>query len=365
MPSPPAEQGSYEALNGESQSAAWWSLSRTKVMIGTGGVLTLLLVIAVVVGLSVDVSHRDWKGCDEDYWRRGCRLNREGDGYNNFLARADLLLPRVIHRFMSEEELGTGRILMMGDVHGCRDEFLELLEKAKFEQGVDTLILAGDLVDKGPYSVQVIQEARKMGALSVRGNHDDSGLAAYEAFTRGEEVEDKHDWVKGLEPEDASWLAHLPWTISLPSHGLTVVHAGLVPEIPLEHQLLPDLYHMREVGPGDDTQWRGMEGKPERGLGTPWAQVWDGPQHVVFGHDSKKGLQEEAFATGIDTGVVSGSYLTGLLLPGAKDLQERPGDGSGPMTLAKLHGKFIRVKAKKNYLAAGHDECMPYRLCRE
>jgi hypothetical protein len=77
------------------------------------------------------------------------------------------------------------------------------------------------------------------------------------------------------------------------------------------------------------------------------------------------GLQEEAFATGIDTGVVSWSYLTGLLLPGAKDLQERPGDGSGPMTLAKLHGKFIRVKAKKNYLAAGHDECMPYRLCRE
>jgi hypothetical protein len=59
-------------------------------MIGTGGVLTLLLVIAVVVGLSVDVSHRDWKGCDEDYWRRGCRLNREGDGYNNFLA-VDLL----------------------------------------------------------------------------------------------------------------------------------------------------------------------------------------------------------------------------------------------------------------------------------
>jgi hypothetical protein len=45
------------------------------------------------------------------------------------------------------------------------------------------------------------------------------------------QVEDKHDWVKGLEPEDASWLAHLPWTISLPSHGLTVVHAGLVPEV--------------------------------------------------------------------------------------------------------------------------------------
>ena len=61
-------------------------------------------------------------------------------------------------------------------------------------------------------------------------------------------------------------------------------------QIPLKHQLLPDLYHMREVGPGDDTKWRGIEGKP-RGQGKPWAEVWEGPQHVVFGHDSHRGLQ--------------------------------------------------------------------------
>ena len=36
----------------------------------------------------------------------------------------------------------------------CRDEFIELLDKAKFERGIDTLILTGDLVDKGPYSIQ-------------------------------------------------------------------------------------------------------------------------------------------------------------------------------------------------------------------
>lgn len=44
---------------------------------------------------------------------------------------------------------------MLGDIHGCRDEFLMLLKKAKFKQGEDDLILAGDLVDKGPYSVEV------------------------------------------------------------------------------------------------------------------------------------------------------------------------------------------------------------------
>lgn len=64
-------------------------------------------------------------------------------------------------------------------------------------------------------------------------------------------------------------------------------------------------------------------------------------------------MQEEAFATGIDTALVSGEYLTGLLLPGAKDLQVKQvgiGKGGGPMTLDKLHGKIIQVKAKKDYL---------------
>lgn len=61
--------------------------------------------------------------------------------------------------------------------------------------------------------------------------------------------------------------------------------------MPLDRQLLVDLNHMREVGPGDDTEYRGIEGKPDPGEGPPWAPVWDGPQHVVFGHDHKMGLQ--------------------------------------------------------------------------
>ena len=66
-------------------------------------------------------------------------------------------------------------------------------------------------------------------------------------------------------------------------------------QVPLEKQLLVDLNHMREVGPGDDTKYRGIEAKPDEGQGKAWAKVWDGPQHVVFGHDHKKGLQVLAF----------------------------------------------------------------------
>lgn len=52
-------------------------------------------------------------------------------------------------------------------------------------------------------------------------------------------MDEKHEWVKDLKAEDAAWLAQLPWTISLPSHGITVVHGGLVPEVGLSDHPLP------------------------------------------------------------------------------------------------------------------------------
>ena len=67
--------------------------------------------------------------------------------------------------------------------------------------------------------------------MAVRGNHDDSGLAAWEAIQRGEEVKEKRAWAGNLTAADAHWLAQLPWTISIPSHSLIIVHAGVVPEV--------------------------------------------------------------------------------------------------------------------------------------
>ena len=78
-----------------------------------------------------------------------------------------------------------------------------------------------------------------MGALSVRGNHDDSGLAAYEAIQRGEKVKGKHKWAHKLSAGDAEWLALLPWSLSIPSYNLLVVHAGVVPEVCIPFLLCP------------------------------------------------------------------------------------------------------------------------------
>ena len=68
---------------------------------------------------------------------------------------AGLLMPPTVHMTVTEEQLGQGRLLVLGDLHGCKDELAELLLKANYTHGKDNLILAGDLVDKGPYPIEV------------------------------------------------------------------------------------------------------------------------------------------------------------------------------------------------------------------
>jgi hypothetical protein len=65
------------------------------------------------------------------------------------------------------------RVFVMGDIHGCLKEMNQLLELVKFQPGSDVLVLSGDLVFKGEDSLGVIRRARELGALCVRGNHDD------------------------------------------------------------------------------------------------------------------------------------------------------------------------------------------------
>ena len=65
------------------------------------------------------------------------------------------LLPPELHATIHPEDMLPGRVIVIGDVHGCLDELEALLRKVDYVEGNDTLILAGDLVDKGPYSSEV------------------------------------------------------------------------------------------------------------------------------------------------------------------------------------------------------------------
>lgn len=68
-----------------------------------------------------------------------------------------------------------------GDLHGT-PELFTLLERLSFRPSHDNLVLVGDLVNKGPASLRLLEALPGLGAVAVRGNHDDAALAAWLAW---------------------------------------------------------------------------------------------------------------------------------------------------------------------------------------
>jgi predicted phosphodiesterase len=211
------------------------------------------------------------------------------------------------------------RILVIGDVHGCIDELKSLVQKATMDHNKGrqfrAIVLVGDLCNKGPCSAQVIRYVRsQQDWFSVRGNHDDRALMAalgdVECCSKP-----KYEWVNSLSDEDVAWMSDLPYTISISNtmfnndetsptehHDFIVVHAGLNPTIvDLESQDTKTLVTVRDLKVSEKS--------------LAWANVWQGPQLVLFGHDAKRGLQRERFAIGLDSGCCYGKALTGIILP--------------------------------------------------
>lgn len=211
------------------------------------------------------------------------------------------------------------RTLIVGDIHGCREELEDLLESAGWESD-DQLVSVGDLVAKGPDSLGVIRLFTELGGLAVRGNHDEHCLSWWRAKTAGEPLPALKPAHRGvvdaLGEAEWRWLSALPLWIELRDPEALVVHAGLLPDVPLEEQEPYDLMNMRSIL-DDGSASRSYE------EGTPWASLWPGPRLVVFGHDAVRGVQMHPHAIGLDSGCVYGGWLTGLWLP-TRDLVSVP-----------------------------------------
>ena len=237
------------------------------------------------------------------------------------------LPPSTSHITIDPHFLEGKRVLFVGDVHGCFDELKELYNKCTIPDKDTVLIFVGDLVFKGPKTLEVVRFARETGSFSVRGNHEQSILTEILHKRRNEPVRDKRRFVYDLTQEDEDFLQNMPFTISIPSLNVLVVHGGLLPGVPIEQQDPLGLIFIRNYLP---EKFQGTSGIED---GFPWASMWNGPQHVVFGHDARRGLQLYKHATGIDTGCVYGNDLTGILIE----------DG------VWANRKLVQVKAKKKY----------------
>jgi len=196
------------------------------------------------------------------------------------------------------------RTIVVGDLHGCYDELIELLTTIDFSAN-DRVVAVGDLTVKGPKSREILDlfiADRRF--RSVLGNHD----LALLRFWRGE----RHKFTgaqkkTGRELEFdrekySSFLSSLPLMIDLDSH--LVVHAGLRPDRPLDQQDADDLLELRTLGRKKRTSRKG----------TPWYDVYDGDKVVLFGHWPAPEPRRAPHAIGLDTGCVYGNRLTAYIV---------------------------------------------------
>lgn len=118
----------------------------------------------------------------------------------------------------------------IGDIQGCFEALQRLLARVGFAAGRDRLWLVGDLVNRGPQSLEVLRFVRGLGnaAVSVLGNHDLHLIAQHEGFERRREDDTFDDVLKA--PDSAAlidWLRHRPMFHL--EDGNAMVHAGLLP----------------------------------------------------------------------------------------------------------------------------------------
>ena len=119
----------------------------------------------------------------------------------------------------------------IGDIQGCHAEFCQLLDLIAFSPASDRLWLVGDLVNRGPESLAVLREVRKLGdaATTVLGNHD-FHLLTVAAGHRSPHRSDTLDAILQAPDRDEliAWLAARPLVVVEGERLL--VHAGLLPQ---------------------------------------------------------------------------------------------------------------------------------------
>lgn len=120
----------------------------------------------------------------------------------------------------------------IGDIQGCYDPFMKLLEKIQFDEKKDKLWLVGDLVNRGPQSLDVLRFVYRLPAVSlVLGNHDLYLLHLLFNRTQNPKQHDTLDDI--LHAPDAEILGHWLRQQPLLHHdihlNIVMTHAGIYP----------------------------------------------------------------------------------------------------------------------------------------
>jgi serine/threonine protein phosphatase 1 len=210
-----------------------------------------------------------------------------------------------------------GRLIAIGDIHGCHAEFAELLERVTLVPG-DRLVLLGDLINRGPDSRKVLDLARQLNAVSLLGNHELRLLNYRRTRNDADLKETDAETFAELRPEDWKYLEAMPLTHEDPELQIVFVHGGFLPGEPWQRQTAQVVTRIQVID---------SEGRPRKRAECEdcpaWADLWSGPPFVVYGHTPRPEIYKLKWSVGIDTACVMGGHLTAYILPERRFVQVR------------------------------------------
>ena len=252
----------------------------------------------------------------------------------------------------------------VGDIQGCFDDLQHLLQQANFDPQCDQLWLTGDLVARGPKSLETLRFVKQLGsaAVTVLGNHD-LHLLAIDAGLAKLNPKDKTQAIFSAEDKDELllWLRQQPLLAYHDEFNIIMVHAGISPQWSQQQAkqyaeevneqlrgdnylaLLENMYgaqpdywqqelqgfdrlrfiinaftRMRFCAPDGQLEFHNKHSPATNNniQHIPWYEVagthLDGA-HVIFGHwAALEGICSHENATTLDTGCVWGNSLTML-----------------------------------------------------
>jgi serine/threonine protein phosphatase 1 len=201
-----------------------------------------------------------------------------------------------------------GRVIAVGDIHGCAREFELLLEKLALTPD-DRLILLGDLVNRGPDSARVLALARRHAHHALLGNHELRLLHYRRTGNPAYLKRCDHDTIRQLTDADWAYLESMSLTYHVPEFNTVLVHAGFAPGRPWQSQPAQTVTRIQVAGPNGEAFKRSERpGEPH------WSEVWGGPQFVIYGHTPQPHPVVGRWTLGIDTACVQGGALTACIL---------------------------------------------------
>ncbi|KAF2156721.1 Metallo-dependent phosphatase [Myriangium duriaei CBS 260.36] len=310
-------------------------------------ILSLLLLVYFVTLIIRVVWISPWLAEDR-FFRPGLDKKNGAFGVHSPAALADIIQTAEIdsrHLPGGENDTdGKKRLVFVGDIHGCIDEFRDLLEAVAFDPATDHLVHTGDVLAKGPDSPGVIDTLINLNASGVRGNWEDRILTASQSLFAQQRIKSvqqiaadaashHHEPSKEtsilaqLRPHHIKYLSRLPLILSIPppsppsrhapklpkslpffsrgsyhipspsphhslirkslKHPLLLVHAGLVPALPLLRQDPQSIMTMRYIHAQTHLPLPG----PHPGC-VRWPRVWSWYQRRL-----KRGIRRPSYAS--------------------------------------------------------------------